>query len=128
MYPLVARSTLVAETINWQVVPAVDTGEVPNSPFAVAGSPAVSVPKYRQYPFSPDPPLLSAPAVQLTYGDDPFVQAFEDILVPPFERVMATAEALVLGAVVSVVKPMETWGRYGTSLPPKVRIALTEIF
>ena len=97
----------VAETINWQVVPAVVTGLVPSNPLAVAGSPLGSVPRYKQYPLRPDPPALSAPAVQLKYGELVFVQAFEVMAVPPFDLVIVSADALVLGGVVSVVKPME---------------------
>ena len=56
------------------------------------------------------------------------VQPFEETLVPPLERVMARAETFVVGAVVSVVNPMDKCGMVGVSDPPKAKIALTEIF
>jgi len=77
---------------------------------------------------SPEPPALSAPAVQEKYGEVLFVQPLLATVVPPLLLVMAKADALVVGAVVSVVNPMEIWGMVGLSAPPKLNIALTDIF
>jgi len=48
--------------------------------------------------------------------------------VPPFERVIARAVALVVGAAVSVVSPTAIEAIEGVSAPPKPITALTEIF
>ncbi len=68
---------------------------------AVDGLPAESVPRYKQYPFSPDPPTLSDPAVKEKYGPVALFQPLLDILLPPDETAIVIDEAFVVGAVVS---------------------------
>jgi hypothetical protein len=98
-YPEVDKSSELEEIINGQV--GVDTGLVPSSPLVVTGFPLGSVPRYRQYPKSPDPPTLSAPAIQEKYG---FVELFQPLAVidlPVGEVNIRIEEALVVGGVES---------------------------